>query len=129
MIKVYLERKITRDDLAPGNLEKHPELRELYSLYEEEGDFTYTRYIREELPPHVARKILKTRILELLDFLSKNKDIGVSELARSLGRSAPNVSRDLRFLARWKLVRLNEQGKKKTVEITARRIEILFAEK
>jgi DNA-binding transcriptional ArsR family regulator len=129
MIKIYLERRIIREDMAPSRLSKHPGLRRLYSLYEEEGELAAPGYIREELPPQVARRLASTRMLELLGFLLGSKGLGVSEVARRLERSPSNVSRDLNLLAKWRIIRFVEQGRRKVPEVIARKIEIIFAEK
>lgn len=122
-IKIVVERLPTREDMDPVTLRRHPALRQLYSLYEEEGEVA-PKIIRENLSVEAARKVLSNRVIELLSAIKENKGASISELARILRRSPSNVYRDLAELARWRIIRLREDGRKKVPEIIAKKIEI-----
>ena len=122
MIKIYAEKYLTAEDLI--HLKKNSEkIKKAYLAYEEEGEEVET-WTRIEIPLKVARRLLSKRMLELLHLLSQRGEYSISELARTLQRSTPNVHRDLVFLKRYGLITIIEKGHEKTPILLLRKIII-----
>ncbi len=57
-------------------------------------------------------KIFSARRIELLRAIKENPELGVSELARLLGRKQEAVSRDIAFLRAWGLIETTTEDRK-----------------
>ncbi len=123
-MKAYVERKAAPEELIEI---VHKEGREggawkAYMEYEEDGEYVYT--IKTEIPLWVARKILSGKAEELITILKENTRLSVSEIAEALGRSTPNVYRDLKLLEAYNLVVYKREGRKKIPMLNLRKIII-----
>ncbi len=89
----------------------------------EEPDFTYYVDSWEQL-----ERMLSKQKLSLLAFLVKNQREGASvcDTACSLDRRQSNVSRDLKELSKYKLVKLERKGRKVVATPTVRQINIVL---
>ncbi len=121
-MRVVVERELTREDLDTRR--SGSRLERIYLMYEEEGDETLHRTIREEIPAHAARRLLSRRMIELIDALHRNPGANITQLANLLGRSVANVYRDLLFLKRYRLVRFEARSRERIPLLTLRKIVV-----
>ena len=124
-MKVYVERAALPDELIElaetGGRGSNAWM--AYMEYEEDGEYVYR--IKDEIPLHVARRLLSRKTAELLDILKENSSLGISEIAERLGRSPPNVHRDLELLEAYNLVVYKRKGRKRIPRLNIERIIIV----
>ncbi len=105
MVRVVVRRRATPDEiraaLEKAGGEEAEELLRAYKEYEEEGETTYV--LTYEIPPKVARRILSPKMLKLIEQISMYR-MSITDHARMLGRSPPNVYNDLKFLREHGLI-------------------------
>lgn len=94
-----------------------------YMEYEEDGEYTYI--VRAEIPLFVAKRLLSRKMSMLLELLRENSDLGISEIAETLGRSPSNIHRDLEILEAYNLVTYKRRGRKKIPRLNLERILIV----
>lgn len=114
MMRVVARRRVTPDELERELKERSgkiplSDLEMAIMEYEEDGETTLT--IEEEVSPAVVRKLLSPRTLELIEYLERGVSTSISEIARVLGRSVPNVYNDIKFLERQGFVYLRKWGR------------------
>lgn len=126
MIKTTVVRHALPDDLIrkAEHSSKKSEVWRIYMEYEEDGEFLYQ--IEEEIPITIVRKLLNPRFIELIHVLQKNNNKSISEIAEILGRSVPNVYRDLSLLASYNLVFFRQAGRRKIPILLLREIRIKY---
>lgn len=126
MIKASVVRRALPDDIITEveHSSKRGEIWRIYMEYEEDGEFLYQ--IEEEVPITVVRKLLNPRFIELVHVLQNDKGKNISEIAEILGRSVPNVHRDLSFLASYNLVSFRREGRRKIPILLLREIRIRY---
>ncbi|MGB9709132.1 MAG: ArsR family transcriptional regulator [Infirmifilum sp.] len=124
MIKIIAEKYLTTEELIRMK-ETNGQLKKAYLAYEEEGD-EIEAWTRVEIPITAARRILSNKMMELLYVLLERKEYSISELAKNLHRSVPNVYRDLSFLERYGLITYLDKGRKKIPVFLARKIIVEF---
>jgi len=122
VVRIVVERELTREDLDAKPEDKRYE--RLFLAYEEEGDESLHWTIREEKDASFLRRLLSPRMLELVEALTRNRGLSVTELAEALGRSPSNVYRDLLFLKRHKLLRFENKGRRRIPILTLKRITL-----
>ncbi len=113
-MRVVARRRVTPDELERELKERSgkiplSDLEMAIMEYEEDGETTLT--IEEEVSPAVVRKLLSPRTLELIEYLERGVSTSISEIARVLGRSVPNVYNDIKFLERQGFVYLRKWGR------------------
>jgi len=69
-------------------------------------------------------QVLSTRNQSLLEVIAETKPGSMKELAALSGRRASNLSRTLRTMERYGLVRIREEGAKRVPEVSYDRIEL-----
>jgi len=69
-------------------------------------------------------QVLSTRNQSLLEVIAETKPDSMKELAFLSGRRASNLSRTLRTMERYGLVRIREEGAKRVPEVSYDRIEL-----
>jgi len=114
LMRVVARRRVTPDELERELKERSgkiplSDLEMAIMEYEEDGETTLT--IEEEVSPAVVRKLLSPRTLELIEYLERGVSTSISEIARVLGRSVPNVYNDIKFLERQGFVYLRKWGR------------------
>ncbi|RLE59941.1 MAG: hypothetical protein DRJ35_04605 [Thermoprotei archaeon] len=126
MIKTTVARLALPDDLIrkAEHSSKKSEVWRIYMEYEEDGEFLYQ--IEEEIPVPIVRKLLNPRFIELIHVLQKNNNKSISEIAEILGRSVPNVYRDLSLLASYNLVFFRQAGRRKIPILLLKEIKIKY---
>ncbi|MEM3646849.1 MAG: hypothetical protein QW334_01705 [Thermofilum sp.] len=123
-VRAVVERELTREDF--DSAVREAKFEKLYLMYEEEGDEALHKTIREEIPADVVHRLLSKRMRELVEVLSRSRGESITRLASILGRSVPNVYRDLKFLEKYKLVRFEERGRERVPTLTLKRIVLSF---
>jgi len=104
-----MRRKIVPEDLDVNEtLRIHPQYGMIVKEYEEEGEIAAN--VEEELSPEVLRRLMSKRMVEILEILERGELINISELARKLGRSIPNVYYDLQFMEKHRIIYLRKMG-------------------
>ena len=78
------------------------------------------------VPPRALALLFSRKRVELMEALGKERAPSISELARRVGRSVEAVSRDLKILHKWGLIRYEQRGKRKEPVLAARSIVILL---
>ncbi len=126
MITLTVKRRALPEDLIlmAEASKKDEEIWKVYMEYEEDGEFLYQ--IEEHLPTAVVRKLLNPRMLQLLDVLSSRQGVSITEIAEILGRSVPNVYRDLKYLASYNFVYFRSEGRKKIPILLLREIRLII---
>jgi len=120
-----MRRKIVPEDLEVNEtLRFHPQYGMFIKEYEEEGEIAAN--VEEELPPKVLRRLMSKRMVEILEILERGESINISELARKLGRSVPNVYYDLQFLEKHRVVYLRRMGSIKIPILLLEEIRVRF---
>jgi len=76
--------------------------------YEEEGEEIFAK--EEEIDPAIVKRLLSKNMVQLLIEVEKGVD-SISDLARKLGRSTPNVYKDLQFLHQHGLISFLKRGR------------------
>lgn len=117
-MKAIARRRVTSEELlerlgvaeATNDEKQLSELLEAYMTYEEEGEYSYI--VEEEIPLTVARKLLSPRMRDLLEALKSSRGMCLSDLAKMLNRSPPNIHADLALLAEYNLVALERTGRR-----------------
>lgn len=108
-MRIVMRRKIVPEDLDVNEtLKIHPQYGMIVKEYEEEGEITAN--VEEELSPEVLRRLMSKRMVEILEILERRELINISELARKLGRSIPNVYHDLQFMEKHRIIYLRKMG-------------------
>lgn len=123
-VKAIVERELTREDF--NNAPAGSRLEKLYFMYEEEGDEALRGTIREEIPADVVHRLTSKRMRELIDLLARSKGESITSIASALGRSVPNVYRDLKLLEKFRLVRFEERGRERIPALTLKRLILSF---
>ncbi len=80
------------------------------------------------IPPRLLALLFSRRRVELLEALERERVSSISELAQRVGRSVEAVSRDLKILHKWGLIRYERRGRRKAPLLAARSIVILLGE-
>lgn len=80
------------------------------------------------IPPRLLSLLFSRKRVELLEALERERVPSISELARRVERSVEAVSRDLKILHKWGLIRYEQHGKRKEPILTTRSIVILLGE-
>ena len=108
-MRIVMRRKIVPEDLDMNEtLRIHPQYGMIVKEYEEEGEIAAN--VEEELSPEVLRRLMSKRMVEILEILERGELINISELARKLGRSIPNVYYDLQFMKKHRIIYLRKMG-------------------
>ena len=108
-MRIIMRRKIVPEDLDVNEtLRIHPQYGMIVKEYEEEGEIAAN--VEEELSPEVLRRLMSKRMVEILEILERGELINISELARKLGRSIPNVYYDLQFMEKHRIIYLRKMG-------------------
>jgi len=108
-MRIVMRRKIVPEDLEVNEkLRIHPQYGMIVKEYEEEGEIAAN--VEEELSPEVLRRLMSKRMVEILEILERGELINISELARKLGRSIPNVYYDLQFMEKHRIIYLRKMG-------------------
>ncbi|HDJ97293.1 MAG TPA: ArsR family transcriptional regulator [Thermofilum sp.] len=108
-MRIVMRRKIVPEDLDVNEtLRIHPQYGMIVKEYEEEGEIAAN--VEEELSPEVLRRLMSKRMVEILEILERGELINISELARKLGRSIPNVYYDLQFMEKHRIIYLRKMG-------------------
>ncbi|RLE96216.1 MAG: hypothetical protein DRJ55_00045 [Thermoprotei archaeon] len=108
-MRIVMRRKIVPEDLDMNEtLRIHPQYGMIVKEYEEEGEIAAN--VEEELSPEVLRRLMSKRMVEILEILERGELINISELARKLGRSIPNVYYDLQFMEKHRIIYLRKMG-------------------
>jgi len=124
-MRIIMRRKIVPEDLEVNEtLRFHPQYGMFIKEYEEEGEIAAN--VEEELPPKVLRRLMSKRMVEILEILERGESINISELARKLGRSVPNVYYDLQFLEKHRVVYLRRMGSIKIPILLLEEIRVRF---
>ena len=76
------------------------------------------------LPPRLISRILSPKRVELLELLGRRRVRSISELAELAGRKIDVVSRDLKVLCSFGLIRYERHGKRKEPVAAARHVLI-----
>ncbi len=121
-MKVFVERRALPEELieiARSEGRGSPAWK-AYMEYEEDGEYTYL--LRIEIPLHVARRLLSERMSRLLDTIADNSSLGISDIAEKLGRSPPNIHRDLKVLEAYNLVIYKRRGRKRIPRLNMNRM-------
>lgn len=130
-MRAIVRRKVTPEELLERiglaetlkDEEVLPDLLAAYMAYEEEGEYSYI--VEEEVPLSLARRLLSPNMSKLIDFLKSNEGLCVSEMARALNRSPPNVYADLKFLANYNLVTFERRGRRAVPHLLMEELRIL----
>ena len=77
-------------------------------LERKEGEERHVIYLPDA---RTFSKIFSARRIELLRAIKENPELGVSELARLLGRKQEAVSRDIAFLRAWGLIETTTENR------------------
>jgi len=113
-MRAVVRRRITPEELQ-RELTSYTGLISLADLeravmeYEEDGETTLT--VEEEVPVDVLRRLVSPKMLQVLELLRKSGSACISEIARALGRSVPNVYSDIKFLEKHNLVYISRRGR------------------
>ena len=130
-MRAVLRRKVTPEELLERiglaetlkDEEVLPDLLVAYMAYEEEGEYSYV--VEEEVPLSLARRLLSPKMSKLIDLLKSSEGLCVSEIARALNRSPPNVYADLKFLAHHNLVTLERRGRRAVPHLLMEELRII----
>ena len=113
-MRVVVRRRITPEELqreltSYTGLVSPVDLERAVMEYEEDGETTLT--VEEEVPVNVLRRLVSPRMLQVLEVLRKGGSACISEIARALGRSVPNVYSDVKFLEKHGFVYISRRGR------------------
>jgi len=78
------------------------------------------------IPPRLLALLFSRKRVELIEALERERVSSISELAHRVGRSVEAVSRDLKILHQWGLIRYEQHGKCKEPVLAARSIVVLL---
>ena len=112
-MRVVVRRRVLPEELEDGSIAgeiSEEEYRRALKEYEEDGETTLT--VEHELSPESARRVLTPRMVELIENLERGGTASISDLARRLGRSIPNVYVDLKYLEELGIVYFRRIGRK-----------------
>jgi len=113
----------SRDDGLRAQLAEWIDALRALREYEEEGEEVFVK--EEEVDPRLVRRILSPGMVELIEEISRGVS-SISDLARRLNRSTPNVYNDLKFLAECGIVGFHRKGRSMRPYLLAEEILIEF---
>ena len=74
----------------------------------------------------IEKKVLSTTKLEIIKFLKNNEVNSVTDLAEKLDKSKGDISKNIKQLEDYGLVRTTKEGRKKVPEINKDHLFIIF---
>ncbi|RLE66465.1 MAG: hypothetical protein DRJ38_01520 [Thermoprotei archaeon] len=102
------ELLVSQDEKLKGKLDEWINALNALREYEEDGEENFIK--EEEVDPAVVRRLLTDNMVKLLKEI-ENGVASISELARKVRRSVPNVYSDLQFLYRNGFLGFQKRGK------------------
>jgi len=124
-MRVVVRRRVLPEELEDGSIAgeiSEEDYRRALKEYEEDGETTLT--IEREVSPENARRVLMPRMVELIESLEKGGIASISDLARKLGRSIPNVYVDLKYLEELGIACFRRIGRKAYPILLAEEIRV-----